>query len=89
MPAPKSFSNRRIVLPTTATNNVLPHPALLEMHLSICRALHTTGLGKGIDLFLHDFVDVGEGVPVSVVERVEECKLFIHHVWQTGIGLSN
>ena len=44
---------RRIVFSTT-TEIEIPHPALLGMHLAICRVLHATGMGQEIDLMLRE-----------------------------------
>lgn len=44
---------RRIVFSTT-TEIEISHPALLGMHLAICRVLHATGMGQEIELMLRE-----------------------------------
>lgn len=50
---------RGIVFSTT-TGIDLPHPALLGMHLAICRILHVTGMGQEIELILREIEEDNE-----------------------------
>lgn len=61
---------RRIVF-STITNIDLPHPALLNMHLAICRVLHATGLGQEIELMLREVEEDDKPMPI-IMDRVGE-----------------
>lgn len=48
----------------------LPDPMLLEIHLAICKVLHTTGIAGQIDDYLRDLED--DEVPVGTKLHVAE-----------------
>ena len=61
---------RRITF-STSTEIELPHPALLGVHLAICRVLHATGMGQEIELILREIEEEDEPTPIFM-DRVGE-----------------
>lgn len=63
-------AGRRITF-STSTEIELPHPALLGVHLAICRVLHATGMGQEIELILREIEEDDEPTPI-IMDRVGE-----------------
>lgn len=62
--------NRRIIF-TTTTDIALPDPALLAVHLAVCRVLHVTGMGQEIEVILREIEEDDEPMPI-MIDRVGE-----------------